>query len=38
VVDMGADFALNAEDIYWEDLAKGDAEFVKKIRPLLSGK
>jgi hypothetical protein len=37
-VDMGADFARQAEEIYWQDLAKGDAEFVKKIRPLLSGK
>ncbi|MCG6875801.1 MAG: ABC transporter substrate-binding protein [Betaproteobacteria bacterium] len=37
-VDMGADFARQAEEIYWQDLAKGDPEFVKKIRPLLSGK
>jgi TRAP-type transport system periplasmic protein len=37
-VDMGADFALKAEEIYWQDLAKGDPEFVRKIRPLLSGK
>jgi TRAP-type transport system periplasmic protein len=37
-VDMGADFALKAEEIYWQDLAKGDPEFVSKIRPLLSGK
>lgn len=37
-VDMGADFALQAEEIYWQDLTKGDAEFVRKIRPLLSGK
>jgi len=37
-VDMGADFAMRAEEIYWQDLAKGDPEFVKKIRPLLSGK
>jgi TRAP-type transport system periplasmic protein len=37
-VDMGADFALRAEEIYWQDLAKGDPEFVRKIRPLLSGK
>jgi hypothetical protein len=37
-VDMGANFALRAEEIYWQDLAKGDPEFVKKIRPLLSGK
>jgi TRAP-type C4-dicarboxylate transport system substrate-binding protein len=37
-VDMGADFALKAEEIYWQDLAKGDPEFVGKIRPLLSGK
>jgi TRAP-type C4-dicarboxylate transport system substrate-binding protein len=38
VVDMGAAFANEAEEIYWQDLAKGDPEFVKKIRPLLSGK
>lgn len=38
VVNMGEAFARNAEEIYWEDLAKGDPEFVKKIRPLLSGK
>lgn len=37
-VDMGPDFALRAEEIYWQDLAKGDPEFVKKVRPLLSGK
>ncbi len=37
-VDMGADFARQAEEIYWQDLAKGDPGFVKKIRPLLSGK
>jgi hypothetical protein len=29
---------MRAEEIYWQDLAKGDPEFVKKIRPLLSGK
>lgn len=38
VVDMGEAFARNAEEIYWADLAKGDPEFVQKIRPLLSGK
>jgi len=37
-VDMGADFAMRAEEIYWQDLAKGDADFVRKLRPLLSGK
>lgn len=37
-VDMGAAFAAKAEEIYWGDLAKGDPDFVKKIRPLLSGK
>lgn len=36
VVEMGDDFARQAEEIYWEDLAKGDPEFVAKIRPLLS--
>jgi len=35
-VDLGADFAARAEETYWADLAKGDPEFVKKIRPLLS--
>lgn len=34
-VDMGAAFAGAGEEIYWGDLAKGDAAFVKKIRPLL---
>lgn len=38
VVQMGDAFAQHAEEIYWTDLAKGDPEFVKKIRPLLSGK
>jgi TRAP-type C4-dicarboxylate transport system substrate-binding protein len=38
VVDFGTAWALSAEEIYWQDLAKGDAEFVKKVRPLLSGK
>jgi TRAP-type transport system periplasmic protein len=37
-VDMGAGFAQQAEEAYWADLAKGDPEFVKKIRPLMSGK
>jgi len=36
VVDMGAGFANSAEEIYWSDLAKGDADFVKKVRPLLT--
>ena len=36
VVDLGQKFADEAEEIYWADLAKGDPEFVKKIRPLLS--
>jgi len=35
VVDLGPAFADAAEEIYWSDLAKGDPEFVKKIRPLL---
>lgn len=35
-IDLGAAFANSAEEIYWGDLAKGDAEFVKKLRPLLS--
>jgi TRAP-type C4-dicarboxylate transport system substrate-binding protein len=37
-VDHGPGFAKQAEDAYWADLEKGDAEFVKKIRPLLGGK
>lgn len=36
VVDMGAAFAQQAESIYWDDLAKGDAEFVAEIKPLLT--
>ena len=38
VVNLGDGFAKNAEEIYWSDLAKGDPEFVQKIRPLLSGR
>lgn len=37
-VDLGAGFAQQAEEAYWADLAKGDPAFVKKIRPLMSGK
>jgi len=37
-VDLGAGFALKAEELYWEVLTKGDPEFVRKVRPLLSGK
>ena len=37
-VDLGPAFAQKAEDLYWEVLAKGDPEFVRKVRPLLSGK
>jgi TRAP-type C4-dicarboxylate transport system substrate-binding protein len=36
-VDLGPDFAKQAEDLYWEVLGKGNPEFVKKVRPLLSG-
>ncbi|UCE31946.1 MAG: TRAP transporter substrate-binding protein DctP [Burkholderiales bacterium] len=36
VVDLGADFARRAEDAYWADLEKGDPEFVRKVRPLLT--
>jgi TRAP-type C4-dicarboxylate transport system substrate-binding protein len=36
-VDLGAGFALKAEELYWEVLGKGDPEFVRKVRPLLSG-
>ena len=35
-VNLGAAFAKKAEDIYWQDLAKGNPDFVEKIRPLLS--
>jgi len=37
-VDLGAGFSLQAEELYWEVLGKGNPEFVKKVRPLLSGK
>ena len=37
-IDLGPGFARKAEELYWEVLAKGDPEFVKKVRPLLSGK
>jgi TRAP-type C4-dicarboxylate transport system substrate-binding protein len=37
-LDLGAGFALKAEELYWEVLTKGDPEFVRKVRPLLSGK
>src|SRR5919108_3086874 len=37
-VDLGPGFARKAEELYWEVLAKGDPDFVKKVRPLLSGK
>lgn len=38
VIQLEPGFADRAEEIYWEDLAKGDPEFVKKIRPLLGAK
>lgn len=37
-VDLGPGFAEKAEELYWDVLTKGDPEFVKKVRPLLSGK
>ncbi|MDH5220832.1 MAG: TRAP transporter substrate-binding protein DctP [Betaproteobacteria bacterium] len=37
-VDLGAGFARQAEELYWEVLTKGDPEFVHKVRPLLSGR
>jgi TRAP-type C4-dicarboxylate transport system substrate-binding protein len=37
-VDLGPGFAQKAEDLYWEMMAKGNPEFVRKVRPLLSGK
>jgi TRAP-type C4-dicarboxylate transport system substrate-binding protein len=37
-VDLGPGFAQKAEDLYWKEMEKGDAAFVKKVRPLLSGK
>lgn len=35
-VDLGPGFAQQAEDLYWEVLGKGNPEFVRRIRPLLS--
>ena len=35
-VDLGPGFARQAEELYWELLAKGNPEFVRKIRPLLT--
>jgi TRAP-type transport system periplasmic protein len=35
-VDLGPGFAQQAEELYWEVLGKGNPEFVRKIRPLLS--
>jgi TRAP-type C4-dicarboxylate transport system substrate-binding protein len=37
-VDLGPGFSNQAEEAYWADLAKGDPEFVKKIRPLMEAK
>ncbi len=37
-VNMGPKFKQRAEEIHWATMAKGDAEFVKKIRPLLQKK
>jgi TRAP-type C4-dicarboxylate transport system substrate-binding protein len=34
-VDLGPGFAQQAEELYWEVLAKGNPEFVRKVRPLL---
>lgn len=36
-LDLGTGFALKAEELYWEVLTRGDPEFVRKVRPLLSG-
>jgi TRAP-type C4-dicarboxylate transport system substrate-binding protein len=36
-VDLGAGFADQAEELYWQVLTKGNPEFVQKVRPLLSG-
>ena len=35
-VDLGPGFAQKAEDLYWETLSKGNPEFVRAVRPLLS--
>ncbi|MBM3508424.1 MAG: ABC transporter substrate-binding protein [Alphaproteobacteria bacterium] len=35
-VDLGPGFARQAEELYWEVLGKGNPEFVRKLRPLLS--
>ena len=37
-IDLGPDFSRRAEEAYWADLAKGDPEFVRKIRPLMESK
>jgi TRAP-type transport system periplasmic protein len=37
-VDLGPGFAQKAEDLYWKEMEKGDPAFVRKVRPLLSGK
>src|ERR671923_245283 len=33
-VDLGPAFAQKAEDLYWQEMEKGDAQFAKKVRPL----
>lgn len=35
-VDLGPAFAQKAEELYWEVLSKGNPEFVRKVRPLLT--
>ena len=35
-VDLGADFANRAENLYWAELEKANPAFVTKIRPLLA--
>ncbi len=35
-VDLGPGFKARAEELHWQTMAKGDADFVKKIRPLLT--
>lgn len=37
-VDMGPKFKERAEELHWQTMSKGDADFVKKIRPLLTKK
>ncbi len=37
-VDLGSKFKARAHELRWQSMAKGDAAFVNKIRPLLTKK